>query len=86
MDMAHDLIVRDGLIVDGTGTEPYVGDVAIDGDRIAAVGKVEGDGHQEINAAGHAIPPGFVDLLARCHDRALRQLRSHVCSVQAEGP
>ena len=37
--MAHDLIIRDGLIVDGTGTEPYVGDVAIDGDSIAAVGR-----------------------------------------------
>ena len=60
--MAHDLVIRDGLIVDGTGAEPYAGDIAIDGDTIAAVGEVDEEGHQEINADGNAITPGFVDL------------------------
>ncbi len=36
--MAHDLIIRGGLIVDGTGAEPFIGDVAIDGDTIVAMG------------------------------------------------
>ncbi|MFT5100840.1 MAG: N-acyl-D-amino-acid deacylase, partial [Planctomycetaceae bacterium] len=60
--MSHDLIIRGGLIVDGTGSEPYVGDVAIDNDTIVAVGKVEGSGAREIDAKGHAVTPGFVDL------------------------
>ena len=60
--MAHDLVIRDGLIVDGTGTEPYPGDVAIDGDSIAAIGTVDGTGRKEIKAEGNAVTPGFVDL------------------------
>ncbi len=60
--MAHDLVIRGGLIVDGTGSEPYLGDVAIDNDTIVAVGVVEASGTKEINAKGHAVTPGFVDL------------------------
>ena len=60
--MAHDLVIRDGLIVDGTGADAYRGDVAIDGDSIAAVGEVQGNGKREIDANGNAITPGFVDL------------------------
>ena len=60
--MAHDIVVRGGLIVDGTGSAPYHGDVAIDGDAISAVGEVSGSGSQEIEADGHAVTPGFVDL------------------------
>ena len=60
--MAHDIVIRDGLIVDGTGAEAYRGDVAIDGDTIAAVGEVSGRATREIAADGAAITPGFVDL------------------------
>ena len=60
--MSHDLIIRGGLIVDGTGSEPYLGDVAIDRDTIVAVDEVEGSAAREINAEGHAVTPGFVDL------------------------
>ena len=60
--MPHDLIIRGGLIVDGTGSEPFVGDVAIDNDTIVALGKVEGSALREIDAKGHAVTPGFVDL------------------------
>ena len=60
--MAHDLIVRGGRIVDGTGAEPFYGDIAIDGDTIAAVGKVDGSAAREIDAAGATVTPGFVDL------------------------
>ena len=42
--MPHDLIIRGGLIVDGTGGAPYSGDVAVDGDTIVAVGQVDGRG------------------------------------------
>jgi N-acyl-D-amino-acid deacylase len=58
----RDLVIRGGTIVDGTGGEPFVGDVAIDGDRIVAVGKVEDRGRREIDAAGLVVTPGFVDI------------------------
>ena len=60
--MAHDIVIRGGEIVDGTGAAPRHGDVAIDGDRIAAVGEVAEKGKREIDAAGLAVTPGFVDL------------------------
>ena len=60
--MAHDLVIRNGTIVDGTGTEPYVGDVAIDGKVISAIGTVKERGTEEISAEGRVITPGFVDL------------------------
>jgi N-acyl-D-amino-acid deacylase len=58
----HDLIIRGGTIVDGTGGAPFVGDVAIDGDKIVAVGKVEGPARREIDAAGLIVTPGWVDI------------------------
>ena len=60
--MAHDIVIRGGELVDGTGGAPFQGDLAIDGDSIAAVGKVEGQGKREIDAKGLAVTPGFVDL------------------------
>ncbi len=60
--MAHDLVIRNGTIVDGTGLEPYQADLAIDGDEITAIGKVEERGQEEIRADGLAVTPGFIDL------------------------
>ena len=60
--MIHDLVIRDGEIVDGTGAEPFAGDVAIDGDTITAIGKVAERGKEEIRADGLAVTPGFIDL------------------------
>ena len=53
--MSHDLIIRGGLIVDGTGSEPYLGDVAIDNDTITAIGIVEGSGVREIEDSTAAL-------------------------------
>ena len=58
----HDLVIRNGLVVDGTGAEPFKADVAIDGQEISLVGEVLGNGKQEIDAAGHIVTPGFVDV------------------------
>ena len=58
----RDLIIRGGTIVDGTGEAPFVGDVAIDGDRIVEVGQVSGPARREIDAAGMIVTPGFVDI------------------------
>ena len=60
--MAHDIVIRDGELVDGTGAAPVQGDLAIDGDAIAAIGQVDGSGKREIDAKGMAVTPGFVDL------------------------
>ena len=60
--MTHDLVIRNGSVVDGTGAEPINADVAIDGDRITAVGEVEARGHRELDADGRLVTPGFVDI------------------------
>ena len=60
--MAADLIVRDGLIVDGTGAAPFRGDVAVEDGRIVAVGDVDGTrAERVIEAKGRVVCPGFVD-------------------------
>jgi N-acyl-D-aspartate/D-glutamate deacylase len=58
----YDLIIRGGTIVDGTGGEPYLGDVAVQGERIVAVGEVTGSARREIGAAGMIVTPGWVDI------------------------
>ncbi len=60
--MAHDLVIRAGEIVDGTGADSFVGDIAIDGQSIVKIGKVKERGAEEISADGHVVTPGFVDL------------------------
>ena len=61
----YDLIVRDGTIYDGSGGAPYVGDVAIRGDRIVRVaGDVSGTAVTEIDASGLAVAPGFINMLS----------------------
>jgi N-acyl-D-amino-acid deacylase len=57
-----DLVIRGGLIVDGTGGAPFVGDVAVTGDRIVAVGRVDEIGDREIDGAGLVVTPGFIDI------------------------
>ncbi|MCB0998760.1 MAG: amidohydrolase family protein [Acidimicrobiales bacterium] len=59
--MAHEVVVRGGTIVDGTGAPAYTGDVAIDDGRIAAVGGTL-DGRRVIDAAGAVVAPGWVDV------------------------
>jgi N-acyl-D-amino-acid deacylase len=56
-----DLVVRGGLVVDGSGTPAVRGDVGVVGDRIVAVGEVDGQGREEIDADGLVVAPGFVD-------------------------
>ncbi|MSO79488.1 MAG: D-aminoacylase, partial [Acidimicrobiia bacterium] len=58
----HDLVIRGGTVVDGTGSAPVLGDVAIDAGKITEVGRVDVAGEQEIDAAGMLVTPGFVDV------------------------
>lgn len=58
----HDLVIRSGLVVDGTGDAPRAADVAIDNGRITKVGVVEVAGDREIDATDLIVTPGFVDI------------------------
>lgn len=60
----HDLVIRNGTLYDGSGGAPYQGDIAIDGDRITAIGQLEGRGDTEIDARGLAVAPGFINMLS----------------------
>jgi N-acyl-D-aspartate/D-glutamate deacylase len=62
MDKPYDLVLRAGMIVDGTGRAPFEADVAISGGRIAAVGHVAGSGREELDARDRLVTPGFVDV------------------------
>ncbi|WP_295141769.1 amidohydrolase family protein [uncultured Reyranella sp.] len=62
MAASYDLIVRNGTVIDGIGTEPREADIAIQDGRIAAIGRIDSTGRQEINAKGLAVTPGFVDI------------------------
>lgn len=61
-DPEYDLVIRGGTIVDGSGGEPFGGDVAVRGRSIVAVGAFGGRGVEEIDAAGRIVTPGFVDI------------------------
>jgi len=81
----YDTVIRGGRIVDGSGQTPYVGDVAIRGDRIVFVGAhAPGKGRVEVDAHGKAVAPGFVNMLAHPEEsllvdgRALSDLRQGV--------
>jgi N-acyl-D-aspartate/D-glutamate deacylase len=57
-----DLVIRNGSVVDGSGSEPFRADVAVNDGVIIQVGVVEGSGTEEIDAAGMLVTPGFVDI------------------------
>ncbi len=58
----HDVVIKGGTVVDGTGAEPVRADVAVDGGTVVALGRVEDAGRREIDADGLLVTPGFVDL------------------------
>lgn len=69
---SHDLIIRNGLIVDGSGGQPYAGQVEVDGERISYVGKArKARGKTEIDARGQVVAPGFVNMLAHPEESLL---------------
>lgn len=62
MTQEYDLVIRGGTLADGTGAELREADIAIANGTIAAVGTVSGTGREEIDAKGHLVTPGFVDI------------------------
>jgi N-acyl-D-amino-acid deacylase len=57
----HDLIIRNGTVIDGSGMARYRADVAISGGRIAGIGRIRERARQEIDAEGHVVTPGIID-------------------------
>ena len=60
---AYDLVIRNGRVLDGTGSPWVKADVAVTGGRFVKIGKVEGAGAREIDAAGDYVTPGWIDLM-----------------------
>lgn len=62
----YDLLIRNGRVIDGSGRPGYAADVAVNGDRIVAIGKLKNaTAKREIDAAGMVVAPGFIDMLGQ---------------------
>ena len=58
----HDLVIRNGTVIDGSALAGRVADVAVDGDRIGFIGHCQESGQTEIDATGLIVAPGFIDV------------------------
>jgi N-acyl-D-amino-acid deacylase len=73
----YDLVIRNGVIYDGSGRAPFHGDLAINADTIAAVdATIGGRGKEEIDAHGLAVAPGFINMLSHCEESLIADGRS----------
>ncbi|MEA2727251.1 MAG: hypothetical protein QOF70_1726 [Acetobacteraceae bacterium] len=80
---ALNLVIRGGVVVDGTGAAPFEADVGIAGNRIVQVGHIREAGTEEIDARGHLITPGFVD--AHTHYDAQVMWANHLSPSSCNG-
>jgi N-acyl-D-amino-acid deacylase len=73
----YDLIIRNGTLYDGSGKPPVVGDLAVDGDAIVMIGDLEGGrARHEVDAAGLAVAPGFINMLSWANQSLIEDGRS----------
>lgn len=76
MPPRYDVIIRNGTIYDGSGEEPFSGDIAIEGDKIAAIGAVQGTARSEVDASGLAVAPGFINMMCWANESLIEDGRS----------
>ena len=60
----YDLLIENGTVYDGNGGDPFVADIAVENDRIVAIGQLQGSADELIDAAGLAVAPGFINMLS----------------------
>ena len=65
----YDILIKNGKVIDGQNSAPYLADVAIKGDEIVKIGKIEEPAARVIDAAGKIVTPGFIDI--HCHSDAI---------------
>jgi N-acyl-D-amino-acid deacylase len=77
MSIDYDFIIRNGTIYDGSGRPPVIGDIALNGEAIAALGQLRGArGRTELDARGLAVAPGFINMLSWANRSLLEDGRS----------
>ena len=89
----YDVLIKNGQVVDGTGSPWFIGDVAFRGDQVAAIGKLEGaTANRVIDATGLVVAPGFIDMLGQSEaallidNRALSKLSQGITTeITGEG-
>lgn len=60
--MSYDLVIKNGKVLDGTGNTWYMADIGVNGDTIKAIGKIKGKAENTVDAKGHIVAPGFIDI------------------------
>lgn len=73
---SYDLVIRNGVVYDGAGTEPVKADIAVKADRIVLIGNVPNKGKKEIDAKGMAVAPGFINMLSWATESLIEDGRS----------
>ena len=82
----HDMVIRSGSVIDGTGQGAFTADVAIKDGLIVEVGKVSGAGAREVDAYGALVTPGFVDIHTITMAKRLGQIACHRPVIMVSPP
>ena len=72
----YDILIKNGIIADGSGNPTYIGSVGINADTIAAVGKLKATGRLEIDATDLVVAPGFINMLSWATESLIQNGRS----------
>ena len=80
----YDLLIKNGLVVDGSGDVPFLADVAVVGDSIEKIGHIDEPAKKVIDAQGKIVTPGFIDI--HCHSDVYSRASRRRLSATAASP